>query len=366
MAPNNEPEEANRAFLPDAPQRWNATDVFARLPATENAVRTEDGEQTDSRTADDSRKAQENAHLLATPAQSIDPDLATRQPTDLTGIFRKITAEPASLPGAPAMPRPQQPSSTATSSLGFTEMFQSFSNRADNASARPADWPGTEAALPGPQPWSQGAASEALRQQPDTPFPPENTLTPQSLDLETEQARPDSGGFTQLLRTLSAEHDESFTPPHPVGAFPHAPDPHVGTESGQGEFTRIIAGSLLREAAAQRIQPSQAAPHPIPETALSQPAQQPAVVPVLSPQPAPHIPVAPAMQQAMHAGHIFPGAIPTAPSTPQPPAMPMSQPAIPPMTAVNRIQAYLPLLLVANAFLMLLVVLLLTAVLLRH
>ena len=146
------------------------------------------------------------------------------------------------------------------------------------------------------------------------------------------------GDFTQLLRTLSAEAEAEI----PAAPAPLPPQP----ASGPGEFTRIISGAMLREAqgrigASERTDAQKAA------AAVNAAPAKPAAAPPQK-QPVPH-----AQPPVAAAAKTPPAA--AAPQAPQDSA-----------PAQGKLQQYMPLLLIANFFLMLIVLALLAFVFLHR
>ena len=167
------------------------------------------------------------------------------------------------------------------------------------------------------------------------------------------------GDFTRLLCTLSADEPDAMALPGTS-----APPPSTAvSSSGPGEFTRIISGSMLREAQvrstippANVVQgegassagtaPSEKPPTPFPAAPASWPTPAP-------PQAAP--PVTP--EQLVRTQNV-----PSASSSPAPsPTLPALQPAAP-----SKLQQYMPLLLIANLFVMLVVLAVVVFVLARR
>jgi hypothetical protein len=166
-----------------------------------------------------------------------------------------------------------------------------------------------------------------------------------------------------LLRTLSAEAEDVETPLQSAIAAPVVSQ----SSSGPGEFTRIISGSMLREA-----QGRTGIPQSVNGDAWQQ-QQTPMAASGSTPMPMPNL--TPGMSPVM------PAASPVMPMTPQmvspqPPRMPMTPPVPsapapslhvqPEAPADGKLQQYMPLLLIANFFLMLLVLILVVFVLLHH
>ncbi len=326
---------------------------------------------------------------------------------DLTGIFRKVQLEnladassaakaTSAQSGGPdqssqAMP-PDLPAKNTVrdSQIGFTQMFQSLSATAastnsSQASRQVAPDKTSSGGPLGPATWnetllSKGEIAEAPYTRHNSPSSPKGNFTSlfQSLGKEAattpdyEKSNPPSptpqtkGGFTQLLRTLSAEAEIE------ARAYPIAPPPPQSQpSSGPGEFTRVISGSMLREAQGRAGAPMEAesprtptanqnSASPAPAINIPAPAIPHSPQQLLSPQPTP-------MQQfPLHASALpaQPAAVPPSPV----PQNPTPQNALPRLqTPASKLQQYMPLLLIANLFLMLLVLTLVVVVMLaRH
>jgi hypothetical protein len=311
----------------------------------------------------------------AQPAGQSAADSVPAEPrVDLTGIFRKVQLE-------------QVTESQKAGTKGFTQMFESLSAASGGASsAVPASIhdraPGVEASAekkplpmeqreeflpryavdrdihqhPAPPPLAQGEFTRLFQrldhEEPASARPASASMGER---LSTAPPPPPLGGFTQLLRTLSAEAEAE------VPAFPQAPAPLLPQSSnGPGEFTRIISGSMLREAQGRTGRPEagtaarpEEAQTPAPQMAVN--AAPPAAVPSM----------APAMPAAPPAFMFAPQPV-VAPPPPPIPAMPPPQITPPPAPPANRLQQYIPLLLIANLFVMLLVLILVAFVLFHH
>lgn len=278
----------------------------------------------------------------------------TPRQADLTGIFRKVQLKRPADESAQSAERSSGASSAGHAEQGFTQMFQALSSSAGaEETLQPLQWKGP------PQERDEASRLSSLAAQPTAAAPGEFTQLFQKLDKpgagtsraeplhETfgNQAAPQfEGGFTQLLRTLSAEAETEM---------PAAPVLPIQAASAPGEFTRIISGSMLREAQGKTTSsahqesgkieaPAATSAVPASPAAMSMPMQ--AAPPQLQP----------------------PLAVPAAPSLPSlaPPISPAPVQAEAP--AANPWQRYMPLLLIANFFLMFLVLILVVVVLLRH
>ncbi|MGI8773226.1 MAG: hypothetical protein ACR2JE_17525 [Acidobacteriaceae bacterium] len=157
------------------------------------------------------------------------------------------------------------------------------------------------------------------------------------------------GEFTRLMQSLSKESsgdapagEKPLTGVRPVpAASPSQPPAQAST--GPGDFTRIISSSMLREEAVMREEAANA-PKPARPTAERPPAPPPV--------PPPSIPRPPS----------FAFGAPPAGAAPTPAAPQVPMPAPP---SQSKLQAYLPVLLVINAF-VLAVLILLVLFALRH
>ena len=193
------------------------------------------------------------------------------------------------------------------------------------------------------------------------------------------RSQPAAAGFTQLLQTLS-EDDVPRDQAVPAAAMA-APRSAAG---GPGEFTRVISGSMLREAQGKMalsmspngraatpatVQPEQAAGA---AAANAEPAEQGAVRSETSRAPSVAVPMSAMPQPASLARDVWMwAAAGTAEmghvSVPSLPSMPQIQVGVQPRSAGGEgWQRYLPLLLITNLFLMVLVLIALGLLLYRH
>ncbi|HEY4047201.1 MAG TPA: hypothetical protein VGM27_10090 [Acidobacteriaceae bacterium] len=313
---------------------------------------------------------------------------------DITGVSRKVQLERATdessraevvSSGENSVRRkedvPHASSSSSSPEEGFTQMFQSLSAASRGASSKtPAAGP-EKAAEGGAAPeeehepplkWKEEPLARSQFQPGLRPAQGESTALFQRLDrqepvpgdiddrLAPAPAQPRfAGGFTQLLRTLSAESGAEI-PVLPTAPAPLLPQP----SGGPGEFTRIISGSMLREARGRTETPAGAEAH---QAHASGESVSPAPMVAMG-SAAPVMPMAPAMgltpQQLLSPP---PQPMPTTPPVPQVAPAPLPQPQISPQApAEGKMQKYMPLLLIANVFLMVLVVILVVFVLLHH
>jgi hypothetical protein len=142
------------------------------------------------------------------------------------------------------------------------------------------------------------------------------------------------GEFTRLMKGLSggAPPEEAALPGFERADPPPLPKP-VPQEAG--DYTRIISGSILRQA--------QPAP---PQPASVSNAAAPGPLSGLPPLPHPLMPAAPPVAQVPQVPHV-----PHVPHVPTPPPLPVVQPK-------GKLERYLPLLLILNAFLLAVLILL--------
>ena len=330
------------------------------------------------------------------PSPPSSPSTAS-QSVDLTGIFRKVKFDRA-LDGSRRIENRVSPAASpgaSESEQGFTQMFQSLSAASGKTT------PGVESSVAGPEKakqetinaeseeklpplkWKEGSlpgneASRQLRQGSQSLGRGEFTRLFQRLDRNetasadagtgerpnVSQTTPEFGGFTQLLRTLSAEAEAVETPLQSAIAAPVVSQ----SSSGPGEFTRIISGSMLREAQG-RTGISQSANGDAwqqQQTPMAASGSTPMPMPNLTPGMSPVMPAAasPVMPMTPQMVSPPPPRIPMTPPVPSAPAPSLHvQPVVP---AGGKLQQYMPLLLIANFFLMLLVLILVVFVLLHH
>lgn len=331
------------------------------------------------------------------PSPSSSPRLAS-QPVDLTGIFRKVKSDrtPDGSPRIENRVPPAASSGSSESEQGFTQMFQSLSaasRKTTPAVESSADGSekvkqekinaGPEEKLP-PLEWKVGLLpgnedSRQPRQGSQSLGQGELTRLFQRLDQNetasaeagtgarpnASQATPQLGGFTQLLRTLSAEAEVVETPMQSAIPVPVVPP----SASGPGEFTRIISGSMLREAQGRT------GTH---QSVNGNAWQQQTPMATSGSAPVPMANLTPGMSPVMPAASPVMPMMPQMASQPSPPmaSMPMTPPVPsapapslrvqPEATTEGRLQRYMPLLLIGNFFLMFLVLILVVFVLLHH
>lgn len=303
--------------------------------------------------------------------------------TDLTGIFRQVavpTSTPpssreGSFPGSPSQSNMHQtPNLPIASSgrhpeeeLGFTQMFQALRANSSPSTTDPFQQEGEIPVRQSQQEllsnWNQLPRDQGQRRVIQTQG--EFTQLFQRLDQQEELSEigpfyheglgssaiePLGGGFTQLLRTLSSEDTADLQP----GSSPNV-QPLRG---GPGEFTRIISHSALREEmkrdAQQNSQPTRNTSPVSAEPTSPSHAQQN----ILSNAGPLSAMVSTDISKSSPLDHLFSAAttfpVPKVPTEAQLP------------TTSSKLQQYLPLLLTANLFVMLLVLILAILILLRH
>lgn len=254
-------------------------------------------------------------------------------PTDLTGIFRRTSVE------SNAQSRQMDKRSQAAEEPGFTQMFQSLQDKNSVLSATQVEQRNTASeaqSLDRSGDEQQGEFTRMFQ-----PLRPERRAQPVSASSPSSDAppltgTPASGGFTQLLRTLSSEDIAVPSPaelPPPVKSLPDEP----------GEFTRVVSRSAMREASLR---------------AETQPAAEPPAQPERNATPPPYqassMPVSPLNEAARSIASFPPPRL-----VPSMPSAPLQDPA------ENRLQQYVPLLLVSNLFLTAIALILLVVLLAR-
>ncbi|MFP5230374.1 MAG: hypothetical protein ACLGXA_22385 [Acidobacteriota bacterium] len=265
------------------------------------------------------------------PVPAPPPQTAAGSPESLTQLFAK-SAPAAEAPGSLWTPAPTRDASFPSAPAkqeeplpaqgGFTQLFQAL-NQGPAAPAKPAD-------LPPPAPTPSGPAGQV--------------------------------GFTQLLETLSTKGAPAPAP-SPLTAAPPAAAAPVLPPSGEGEFTRVISASALRESQARL--PAAPSPAPVAAAPAAPPAARPPMPAGMPPMPHFQMPGMAAPHAAAPAAAAPHALFPMAPPAFQfPPAAPPPPPAAPAPQA-GGLQKYLPLILTVNIFLMLAILLVLFVVL-RH
>lgn len=378
---------AELAVTPPAP-------AFSANPASAAMPQDSPGEFTRLfQAAQPARAVPSQTPSVQAPAPSIEPKPApSSAPGEFTRIFVKSaearpadrppaplarsTPEPSPAPlAAPGSPRMKGFSSGASDSAsvegGFTQIFQSRPSAPAPAPrvqaftpptpppATPAEeikWPRQHDLGAGESPVDRGASAssatnlfaslapggqrqEEIRQQPVEPLP---SFTP---TLPAAPAAEDSGSVTRLIQRLSegarTTHQAEAPQPPAIPAEPPSP----ASDSGPGEFTRMISASQFKAPAPA----PPAVPPPASAAAFSMPAAPkfsvPAAPPLTmppAPKPAP-APAVPAFQ---------------APKIELPPA-PIPKPALPALAApAGKFQEMVPILLVVNTFLLLVLIVL--------
>jgi hypothetical protein len=338
----------------------------------------------------------------ASSAQEVEPaampPVSGDRRVDLTGVFRQVAVEKPpgissvsaerNLQGGEMRNRPESNATKAPparsdsrvppaddAALGFTQMFQALSQplaTTGGASTTPgavarrstqaqpasneekvlyAEWDqgvhrgvsgmGRRDDMPTPvKPPAQGEFTSLFRTLEDEGSWPARAAAEMLQVRSASDSTPQVGGdFTRLLHSLSADQPDAIVLPETSA---HPPSTAVSS-SGPGEFTRIISGSMLREAQVRSTTP----PANVVEgegassagTAPSEKPPTPFPGALASPQTAP--PATP--EQLVRTQNI-----PSASSSPAPsPTLPALQPAAP-----SKLHQYMPLLLIANLFVM--------------
>jgi hypothetical protein len=166
------------------------------------------------------------------------------------------------------------------------------------------------------------------------------------------------GGFTQLLRTLSVQSQTE------IPVLPMTPAPSLSQPAGgPGEFTRIISGSMLREARGRTGTPARAEAQPAGAGESVDPTPVGAIGGAVPMTPAP--PAVVLTPQQLIAPPPLQMAVAAVPQVEPGPLA--QQPQIPPQAPEEgKMQKYIRLLLISNAFLLLMVLILVMFVLLHH
>jgi hypothetical protein len=326
---------------------------------------------------------------LAVERTLLPTEVPLPKPVDLTGVFRMVPAAdmnhplwnageseerdsvPGSLPRTPLSQRAQS-SGEVEEAEGFTKIFQSLS-ASTVSDAVPDSTKVRESESSSHVEMPRGSA------EPVATFgsPTRNAKVTEFAEYrdgngswgepryKREQTSANGapqmgGGFTQLLRTLSKDMDE----PSPERVIPEPVIRIARDLDGPGEFTRIISDSMLREAQGRT-------PMPVPVSQF--PAETPRDIPVQGVSARAAIPEAPLpraadvpLSLAMASSQNFPSQyVPPQPAASPQPGIPHAPTGgMPPF--FERLQSYVPLLLVVNVFLMLLVLLALGVVMMRR
>jgi hypothetical protein len=303
---------------------------------------------------------------------------------EFTRMMRATGSETKVAPTAGAPVGPPVPGSTpvrgisapgandaVSGTAGITELFVTPSQRPGAAPAAGQSSPRSgKNALPSEPGWGSGSASfgeersageftqlfraldtnrEASGQTMGMETPPRGVgpQIPQAAKV------PDAGGgeFTKLMQSLSPERQGGPATPPLSGTAPTTrewPEPTTVRSTSEAEddsasFTRILLNSAAREEAARGAKPVADAPPP----------KGSAPAPPMAPMGGMPQPLKAPIQRAA----LF-GQPPAAPAPP-PPAVPSPAP-------VSRLQSYLPLLLIVNAFALAVLILLVILALHRH
>ena len=368
------------------PDPLSATGMFLNAFAPQPEPAAEQAQESPAKGAAKPAQAGEFTqmfHKLEPPPPPPPPQTrSTNSPPQEPGEFTRTFVAAATSPGlrpAPAIPDP------ASFAPAPAPKMRGFSTPGVSDSASP-----------------EGSFTQLFRTPPSPPpapsplqpFTPLSSAPPQAAEPAWPQSldpAPNGGGLTQLFRSLSEESEpapsrigESPLVSHPgspapppasspasvtmliqrltedlqQAAAPAQPMPPTAApagSSGPGEFTRIIAGGMTNPAPAAAV-PGVAAGNfaiPVPPTPAFPAAPQVPVAPVPA-FAAPQIPVAPAPAFA-------PPPVPALAVPPAPP--PKAAPSTPPQQ--SKLQQMLPMLLVLNAFLVVVLILLLVFALKR-
>jgi hypothetical protein len=291
-----------------------------------------------------------------------EPQTAKPRAADLTGIFKQVSVrETAPLPATagPGVLKEQEVDlfstlgqGSSSGDLGFTRMFQSLGANTPAAAPLPASGtPLRQESEPMRAPHSSASEASATAVPPssgrfDLGLPRANASfgEPSPAPLHG----PAGGGFTELLHTLSSESDPgqsmaSMPPPAPPMVRP-APE-------GPGEFTRIISRSIRREdVESEARQEQNVSPPPAP----------------VEPGP-PHLPL-----QGVHFQEPFATSMPgmVVPDSPvqqvRSAADRLSISSATQQGSRGKLQEFVPLLLIAILFALVILILLVAVVLFRH
>ena len=377
MTEKGKKPEAEAAGQPDS---LSATGMFLNAFATqpEPAVEQESPPQSTANPAPPGEFTQMFQKLEPPPPPPLPQTSSTSIPAEEPGEFTRMFVAAATSPGvrpAPAKPAPapfapppppklrgfSAPgiSDSASAEGSFTQLFrtppsppqappvQPFTPlpSAPPAAAEPA-WPQSFDPAPNRDAMAPGGLSQLFRSlsEENEPQPKRESFLGRETAPPAPPAASNPASVTMLMQRLTEDLQGSAasTPPMPPAAAP------AGL-SGPGEFTRIMAGGGANPASG--LEPAVAAGN------FATPAAPtlvfPAAVPA-APAPAfaaPQIPAAPA--PAFAAPQIPAIAVPQAPPA-QPPKVAAS--ASPP---TSKLQQMLPMLLVLNAFLVVVLILLL-------
>lgn len=352
----------------------------------------------------------------ASSAQAVEPaampPVSGDRRVDLTGVFRQVAVEKPrgissvsaerNLQGGEMRNRPESNAAKASPArtdsrvppaddpaLGFTQMFQALSQplaTTGGASTTPgavarrstqaqpasneekvlyAEWNqevhrgvsgmGRKDDMPTPvKPPAQGEFTSLFRTLEEEGSRPARAAAEMRQVIAASDSTPQVGGdFTRLLHSLSADQPDAIVLPGTSGHPPSTAE----SSSGPGEFTRIISGSMLREAQIRSTTP----PANVGEgegassagTAPSEKPPTPFPGALASPQTAP-----PANPEQLARTQNTQSASSSPTPSPTPPAL---QPA-----ASRKLQQYMPLLLIANLFVMFVVLVVVVFVLARR
>jgi hypothetical protein len=301
---------------------------------------------SDGRAFDSSSTSEMAAAAPATSAQGQASPAEGADTESFTQIFKSVAYPPfeSSTPplatpfGASGFPAQAEIGSTSDAN-SFTQIM----NRLSHPNAGPAKADGEMTALPNPA----------------TPLP-----QPSSEQQTFPESRTGPGTFTKLMSSLeqppAAVAGRSSVPLNSpnesaggaeataIFATPQKADPPPAPQpAGPSEYTRVISRSAARElqqsAPASPVQP---APTFAPPQQIARPQ-----VPTAAPQARAAMPMPPAMQPPQ--AQVPPFAMPVG-ASPQMAPLPQAPPPAAP--AMSKLQQYMPLLLIANAVLMVILI----------
>ena len=371
-------EKSKKPGTDDAGQSdpMSATGMFLNAFAPQPEPSMEQAQESPARAAVKPAQAGEFTQMFhklePPPSPPLPPAKSANSPSQEPGDFTRmfVAATSSGFRPPPATPdaapfTPQSPprmrgfstpgvSDSASAEGCFTQLFQT-----------PASSPAPSPLQPfTPLPTAPPQAADAAWPQSLNPVPSEDRMAPgglsqlfRSLSEESESplashpsspAQPPAGtpeSVTMLIRRLTEDLQQAVgpTPPMPLPAEPAG-------SSGPGEFTRIIAGGAINPVFAP--EPAVAAGNyamPVPPTLVFPAVPVPAVA--APPTPAFAAPQAPAPPAPAFAA-------PQVPALAVPPAQPpKAAPSAPPKQ--SKLQQMLPMLLVLNAFLVVVLILLL-------
>ena len=298
------------------------------------------------------------------------PQTTTARDTDLTGIFRQLNVRESAAPTSDEESEDQGKASGAATDIlstqiparqsvdpGFTQLFQSLGAAAPPTELFPLEsfssgkgfqQPQTHTIQGDPRRSSSGEFTRLFER-----LDARSAQDSGGFDIGGHETSPMShgaesgGGFTQLLRTLSNESlRESPIPGAPLGGSSMVQPP----SEAPGEFTRILSRSALREANQRD-----------PQNNLPVSHQQ-----TLAANPQPPLPHFPSTEGQALSSTVSPSLQSPSPTQITSPAISNAPAASAQMPRSGKFQEYVPLLLIANLFAMLVVILLVALMLIHH